>query len=116
MLAVWIPRQDGKHGDRENEITRDAAEEALEHRVDLPRPAQSCDNPLVRLAGQPQADEQDHNRADDVQRVSSGPEMSRQSSGVASNTPNKSCAWREPGPMAASSRSAATRCPMAGLC
>jgi hypothetical protein len=35
----------------------------------MPRPAQACDDPLMHLARKPQTDEQNYNRADDIQRM-----------------------------------------------
>ena len=62
-------RQYREQGDGQDQVAREAAEEALQRRVEMRRSTEHPDHKLVGFAREPQPDEQDDDRADRAQRV-----------------------------------------------
>src|SRR6267154_3035575 len=64
-------RQHREQSDGQDQVAREAAEEALQRRVEMRRPAEHPDHELVGFAREPQPDEQDDDRAERAQRSGS---------------------------------------------
>ena len=62
-------RQYREQGDGQDQVAREAAEEALQRRVEMRRPTEHPDHKLVGFAREPQPDEQNDDRAERAQRV-----------------------------------------------
>jgi hypothetical protein len=69
-LAVWMPNSEHReHRHGQDQVAGEAAEEALQHWVDMRRSPQHCHHEQVGPAREPQADQQYQDCAERIQRV-----------------------------------------------